>query len=753
MSADVKRPVRVVGTPVAYGLETFKDRTLQQEKVLRALTDGRTRLVTIVGRRGIGKSALAARIVARIEDDRAPWMIANISSRTSGLSLERIFLDCARLLGGEAEENLLSAWTGSRAVVDKVAELLDAFTGHRCLLVLDNLEDRLTDVGEPLDGDLRDFFEALFRTRHLVQVLVTTQVPIALPPAVRRYETRIYLDDGLPPGDGVALLRELDRDGEAGLERMSDAELATAVSRLHGVPRAIELAFGALVEDYLTLPTLQRLLDTYATRGDMVKNLAQEGVRRLDDETRLVLDVLAVFGRPTPVEAVASVLRPIAPDLDVAAALARLAARGRMVTVDRVNHCFRLHPLDADLVFSELSPDGLLGRRQLDRHVADWYASTKSARDGWRTADDVLPQRREFAHRVRAGDHEVAAQVLAEVDEFLIWRGAAGAVVAMHEQLLDRLTGDIKLGHLVGYGLSLMLSGSLEEASDILSAAVELSEQVDDIRLRQRATYALGDVYRQLGELDLAVAPLTRSERLAEEIGEFELLSRTLLSLSLTHSYRRNVSEAQRVAERMRVHADKADDDGGRAQAHDADALAAVVAQNWQRAIDASGLALDHYEKAGITEALGYAYNVMGIAHLALGQYGEAEENLLRGHECGLEQQIPRIAGMCLYNLGWLAWRRRDHAAAAAAASDAGQALGRAGARELAAMNRLADAARAMVAGDRAAAASGLLAAATSSRGNADLVPAEWLEAEAALIADNRQSGEKSGQGAEDDES
>ncbi|MEU4746014.1 AAA family ATPase, partial [Actinosynnema sp. NPDC023658] len=344
----------MVGTPVAYGLETFKDRSRQQDEVLASLTDDRTRMVTIVGRRGIGKSALAARIVTRIEGGDVPWLIANISSRTSGLSLERIYLDCARLLGGAAEEELLSAWTGSRAVMDKVTTLFDAFTERRCLLVLDNVEDRLTDVGEPADGDLRDFFEVLFRARHLVRLLVTTQVPIALPPAVRRYEARIFLDDGLPPSDGVALLRELDRDGEAGLHLMSDLDLEQAVRRVHGVPRAIELVFGALVQDYLTLPTLEDLLDTYAVRGDMVANLAQDGFRRLGHEARLVLDVLAVFGRPSTAEAVTSVLRPIARDLDVAAALAELAARGRMVTVHRASRTFRLHPMDVDLVFSEL---------------------------------------------------------------------------------------------------------------------------------------------------------------------------------------------------------------------------------------------------------------------------------------------------------------------------------------------------------------------------------------------------------------
>ncbi|TCO57948.1 tetratricopeptide repeat protein [Actinocrispum wychmicini] len=742
MTTNAHGPAQVVGVPVAYGLETFRDRTREQNDVLRDLADAHTRVVTIVGRRGIGKSALAARVANSVQTVQR-WRIVNVSSRTNGLSVERIYLDCARSVGGEAEQELLSVWTSGKTMVDKLMELLSVFAETPCLLVLDNLEDRLTDTGEPVDDELRDFLDVRFRVHHRLRALVTTQVPIALAPAMRRYESRLYLDDGLPSTDGVALLRELDRDGEAGLHRIPDEELARAVRRVHGVPRAIELVFGALVEDYLTLPTLDEVLVDYPAREDMVANLAQDRFRRLDYEARMVLDVLAVFGRPVPAAAVAWVVGPMAPDLDVTVTLAKLAARGRMVTVDRTTRTFALHPMDSDLIRSELDPDGPLGSRALDRRVADWYANSKLPAPRRHSVDDVLPDRYEFAHRVRAGDHEVAAQLLNEFDEFLMWRGSAAATAVMHEQLRGQLRDpEIKLGHLVGHGMSLVGIGPLDKAAEVLREAVELVDEVGDLHLTQRATFALGDAYRLLGRLDLAIEPLNRSVELAAQLRSPEWLSRALMSLSLAHSYRRELDLAQQVAERMHEHAETADYECGRAQAYDATALVALARGHWSEVIPATERASAAYRRAGVTEALGYVSNVQGLAFAALGEYDASEAALLRGRDYGNDLNSPRTVGLCLHNLAWLHWIRGDHRKAAETAQAALAAFGMSGGNDLIAAQALATAATAMSAGDLPEAARQLWSAAESSRGNADLVPAEWLELEAVRLAAEENSRE-----------
>src|SRR6266851_3752148 len=57
MAADFPPRCLVVGTPVSYGLEMFKNRQAQREQIRGWLADPTTRVVTVFGPRGIGKSA------------------------------------------------------------------------------------------------------------------------------------------------------------------------------------------------------------------------------------------------------------------------------------------------------------------------------------------------------------------------------------------------------------------------------------------------------------------------------------------------------------------------------------------------------------------------------------------------------------------------------------------------------------------------------------------------------------------------
>src|SRR6185437_10842322 len=175
------------------------------------------------------------------------------------------------------------------------------------------------------------------------RLLVTSQVPLALDPAVRRFEARLYLKDGLPVADCVELLRELDHDGDAGLLAAPAGELEQAARRLHGVPRALELTVGAIVGDHLTMPTLNDILNDFTARGDIVDQLANSRYLRLDEEARLTLNVLAVFGCPVSHELVEWVMHPLAPGLDPARALSRLA-EVHMVSANRSSREFALHP-------------------------------------------------------------------------------------------------------------------------------------------------------------------------------------------------------------------------------------------------------------------------------------------------------------------------------------------------------------------------------------------------------------------------
>jgi tetratricopeptide (TPR) repeat protein len=729
----------IIGIPVAYGLELFKDRERELEEIGRHISDPAVRMVSIIGRRGIGKSALAAKVMERLADGEwtarhgvpRPRGLLNLSTRTAGITLERIFLDCARLLGHEDEAELLELWAGSRSSADKVSALLHALERQFFVILIDNLEDLLTDEGRLRDEELQIFFDFVFRAVRPPRILVTSRIPVWLPVELRRFGARVRLTEGLPPAEGVQLLRELDRDGEAALARISDEELLAAVVRVHGVPRALELVVGAMARDYLTLPTLDEVLRDYSVRGDMVANLAQDQYRRLDPDARAVLGILAVFGRPVQRAAVEWVVDRISPDLDVAPVLAQLA-RVHMLSVDHARRRFMLHPMDADFAYAALPSEGTRSRESLEIWVADWYAQHRLPQERWRTADDVTAQRREFDHRIRAADFETAARVLDGINAFLIWQGSVLDVISMHLSVADRLpTDEVRLGHLLGFGLARLTGGPIHEAARLFKEARELAERIGDRGRLREALFGLGDTFRQMRRLDDSVEPLARAAEIAGELGDREHEAHAILSLSLTHSYRGEGTMALKTADRLRAFAEETGDAMAYARYWNARSTALLAAQQWEEVIDTADKALRAYRTAGIPESNGYARNAQGIAHLALGRVADALTAFEAGRQEGSEVQTPRIEGVCLYNAAWAHWTAENITDAAETADRAADALHRAGGAEAGAAEAVAEAARLKAAGHPHRAAAALNLAAGRSAGNAEVCPPAWLAAEA----------------------
>jgi Tetratricopeptide repeat/NB-ARC domain len=734
--------VHVVGAPVSYGLEAFKDRDAQLQQILRWLDDPATRMITVFGRRGIGKSALAAKAVEALTRGYTGYSgVVNLSTRTDGtLTIERIFFACAELASPSRRNELNILWASRRDPRDKLTELFAALEEGRIVIVLDNIEDQLSDDGRPGTSDLEIFFDVIFRAARAPRVLVTSQVPVVLDPAVLRMHARLELKEGLPVAECVELLRELDRSGEAGLRDASAAKLEHAARKLHCVPRALELTVGALVGDDTTLPTVDDVLKSFTARGDIVDQLAHARYERLGDAARITMDVLSVFGCPVTREAVEWVMQSVAPDLDPGMALRQLV-HVHMVSVDRRSKEFGLHPLDADIAYAAMPQEGPIGRRNVERGVAAWYRINRFP-PPWHSVAEVANYRREYEHLLRAGEYDECAFVLDEISEFLIWYGSSHEVISMYRAIQDHLNDRVALlAHLVGYGHALDRLGPLEEAIRPLQEAVELAELVGDKRQLERALLSLGDVLRSLQRLREAVEVLRRAAGIARETGNNLHEAYALLQLSLSLAYLREIPEALEIADQLECLASGENRTLISAQANDARSAAYVAARRWTDAISCSVQAAQDYYSSSMHEMLGYVHNVHGVALLGQGRVDEARSLLDRARTDGADIQSPRIQGLSLYNLAWAHWMKGRHNDAWYAARHAMEALRNSGGAELEASKQLADAAAAMLAGDTEAARLALAGAANASHRNTDVVPSEWLVAEAKRIA-AEQTGE-----------
>ncbi|MGP9018122.1 trypsin-like peptidase domain-containing protein [Streptomyces sp. BR1] len=735
--------VRVVGVPVAHGIELFKNRTRESDVIARHLSDPAIRMVTVVGRRGIGKSALAAKVMDLL--DRGQWPgtaagplpsgLVNLSTRTSGISLERLYFDCARLLGPEREEQLRGVWAGGGTAQDRLAALFDAMGERLIVILMDNVEELLGDDGSIEDEELALFLDWLFRARTTPRLLVTSQVPVRLAPELRRFAAEVPPSEGLRPAEAAALLRELDRDGSLGIADLSDDELLDAAVRVHGVPRALELLVGAVAEETVLLPSLKDVLQDFTRRHDVVADLAQDRYRRLDEPARAVLGVLAALRTPVEQSAVAHIVGGLDPELRVVPVLTALV-RVRLVSVDRASRTVALHPLDADIARDQMPWDGPFGRQAVERQIASWYALRAKPRGAWRTLEDVEPHRRQFGHLVGAGDHDGAARVLGEISEWLVWHGSVLAAITMH-LAVDGHIGDerVRLAHTVAYGHARLSAGPMEQAVELFSEAAALAERLGDRPALQNALFGLGDAHRQLGDQGATVEPLARAAELAHELGDAEREAHALLSLSLAHSYLGDGERALDGADRLAVLARASGDLLAIARAGNARTIALLTLGRWQETADAGAETARAYRAADSQEAVAYALNARGLALLALDDPAPAAMVLEEARHEGSLMESPRAEGVCLLNLSWAYWCDGRPEECAATADRASTALQIAGAAQEAAARFLAEAARALP-DDPRAAADALIRAAAALDGNAEVITPAWLTAEARRLTD-----------------
>jgi tetratricopeptide (TPR) repeat protein len=539
--------VRVVGQPPLDVANYFKDRQRELEELTNALVEPTTRLVSVIGHGGMGKTALTCKALQDLERHRWPQTdedlpvdgIVYLSTRTAGISLERLFLDCAKLLGGKSEEHLNAVWTNPQLEIEKkIVLLLNALSDGRYVILLDNLEDLLDDQGQFLDDDLRLFFDQALTAGHGAQLVVTSRVGLAFRREVMRFNRQVKLLKGLPMEDGMALLRELDPNGDYGLRDALEEELAEAVRLTYGVPRALEVLAGILANDPFV--SLSEVMETFYEQEDVVQALIEENYRRLDRDARRVIEALAVFGKPVPVLAVDYLLEPFAPGLDVPVVIRRLT-RTNIVSVDRVAKLLTLHPIDQDYAYSQLQEENETEldytREALERRAADYYFQLRTPQEKWNSIEDLEPQLSEFEHRVRSSDYDHACRVLESIDEdYLFMWGHYARLADMREQLIGHLSQlRLRSANLGGLGKAYQYLGRTQQAFDLYQQALKIEREIDVGGPKAKWLFYSGLALSDMGNVNRAIDCYQQALKIYEKSSDRQGAGRMLGMLGVAY--------------------------------------------------------------------------------------------------------------------------------------------------------------------------------------------------------------------------
>jgi len=273
---------------------------------LRALVSGGSRLVTIAGPGGIGKSRLALQVAAESLDgsgdgvwlaELAPVAEPQLVTRTAAAALR------------------VSEAPG-RPMLDT---LIDAIGDRDLLLILDNAEQVLGAVAELAD--------AIIRSCPRVCLLVTSREPLGISgeyvfrvPGLAVPPADLAAPDRLAAFESVQLFADHAALHQRGfiIDDASAAAVAAICVRLDGIPLALELAAARLGS--LSVSEINARLDqrfrllttgnrTALPRHQTLRALIDWSYDLLSSEERIVFDRLSVFAGGWTLDAAEAVAR------------------------------------------------------------------------------------------------------------------------------------------------------------------------------------------------------------------------------------------------------------------------------------------------------------------------------------------------------------------------------------------------------------------------------------------------------------
>jgi len=517
--------------PPAY----FQDRTVELALLGTFLKDESCRMVTVMGRAGIGKTALACLLLKALErghlpdlsapgGDGEPLEVDGIvylgATGTHTVSMPNLYADLCKLLPDQAARELDALYRNPQAsTTAKMQALLAAFPRGRLVVLLDNFENVMEPETQNVrDAELDEALRALLGApHHAVKVILTTRIaPRDLALVEPGRQARLELDTGLASPYAENVLRAMDADGTVRLKGAPDELLAEARERTRGYPRALEALFAILSADRHT--TLREVLERAKALlpENVVEVLVGEAFSRLDPAARQVMQALALYDRPVTPAALDYLLQPYLPGVDGAPVLNRLVA---MHLARKEGGRYFLHPVDRAYAFEQIPVGEEIA---LLHRGAEYFRQARKPRAEWKRLEDLAPQLAEFDLRCAGGEYDTAAQVLLEIDfDYLLLWGHCRLMAGLHERLQGKLSDLwLKQASVGRLGSAYAYLGQTQKGIACQEQALAVARQMQNRGNEGVCLGNLGNRYAELGQTTRAIEYHEQALAIAREIGD-----------------------------------------------------------------------------------------------------------------------------------------------------------------------------------------------------------------------------------------
>jgi predicted ATPase len=515
----------------------------------------RSRVVTLVGPPGVGKSRMALR--AASEEARA---------RRSGVR----FVDLSPCRRIDAAEGTIATALGVRPDEEEHRGYADSIVWslrtHDTLIVLDNCEHILAGVVPLIDR--------IVSTCPQVTILATSRERLGLP-----YEVAWPVHTLALPGPEVATVGDIEKVASVQLlvDRarairadfaVTDADVpavAAICRRCDGLPLAIELAAARLetlgpAELLAALEGPQGLLG-YDLAGGL-RDALDASYSALGEDERRLLDELAVFAGPATADAIAAVCTPTS--TDVRSSLDSLVKHS-LVSVERPSAWTRFGLLES--VRQYAASHGRVDAALQARHAAHFLDEAErrghqylggEAHEGARAMAEELDDLRLAVQWLTAVERFVdAARIVLALHEFCLftmrpelhtWAGDLDGRLPLEDRRAAEVKGVIAIGS--------WFRGNHEAALATAEAALQAAAAVDGPVSTIWARTALLNASGAMGDLDGATRHLRALHDECLETGHpywhvnaLATQAVGLASVGLAEMAVRPAAEAVRIAE------------------------------------------------------------------------------------------------------------------------------------------------------------------------------------------------------------
>lgn len=656
----------ITPSPLPLPLTSFIGREAVVERLVALLGSATTRLVTVLGPGGIGKSRLALETGQRLREQFPDGVVfvPLDSVRDPTLLTATIAGELGMREAGPAVEGKLHA----------------AFTGRRMLLILDNFESLATSA--PFLSDLLvscPGLKILVTSRailHLAGEIPFPVPPMELPPGDETVGPEKALDYG-----AVALFVERARAAFPAFELDADNvdDVITICRRLDGLPLAIELAAARL-----------RALSVVQLRERMSKRLplltggprdAPERQRTLDatiawsysllsPPLRRLFARLAVFDGTTELTIVEAVLGTGDDLIDGLLSLSDHSLVTRFGNSDQTQLMmletvreYALARLRDDPEADELRAKHASAFLELARHAPDELRSERQEAFAARLQRNAGNLRLAMRWLIEHGPAEDALRMAAALQPFWLRRGSLAEGRRLLERALDAGTGappDLRAPALAAVAVLAWRQGDLDAAEPRIEEALVTFRRAGDRERECDGVRGLGIIAQNRGLYDRAETLLTDSLAIAKGLNDRERTANTLLSLGNVHLDRGHVEEAEAAYRASFELSTVVRDALGCAQAVDNLGVAAWYRGDLEKADQLSVQALERYEQLGHRSGIANVLHRQGLLAFERRDLDAAEALWSRSLKIRRAHGERRASAFVLYDLGRAAVQRHD---------------------------------------------------------------------------------------------